>query len=105
MLIRSSLTQVHARGLHRKDNICRVCHASAAKHVASDPQRSRTLLESPRSWHYGYALSQLTGIGWRSADSSGLRPGSLKPPGPNQNTGRPPTPMTCELAERIAVVP
>src|SRR6266550_5713753 len=36
-------TTPHARGLHRKDNICRVCHASAAKHVASDPQRSRTL--------------------------------------------------------------
>ena len=39
----TELIQVHARGLPRKDNICRVCHASAAKHVASDPQRSRTV--------------------------------------------------------------
>src|SRR6266516_312429 len=30
-------------GLRRKDNICRVWHASAAKHVAADPQRSRTV--------------------------------------------------------------
>lgn len=38
------LEGLHApgEGLHHKANICRVCHASAAKHVASDPQRSRT---------------------------------------------------------------
>jgi hypothetical protein len=39
----TELAQTSPReGLHRKPNICRVCHASAAKHVASDPERSRT---------------------------------------------------------------